>query len=338
MIKMTEYQEDYIYGCSKKYEIHEGISGNFDLLLISCGWESRCVDFIKRINHEFHYEHASIISFRLGEKPGYDKEYMEEITQLIKRDVDEENVFFIENEVTHLTKIAEDIKKLILPLTEKLNRPLNLAFDITCCPRYVFLFLVAFCLRNNLTKELAIFYSEPNYQTRSKDYVHTKGQWRLIEIPELESRSINLNRRLFVVSAGWEGKYYRRLVSKSEPDYLGILLPNPGFSEEYTKKTWDECKPLVEEYNLTSESIVKAHAGDAVAAWKSLEAPLLNKPDCQINYLTFGTKPHALAMGIRGILHDEISVIYRIPDGYYRINALGNGNIWRYNLINLIYI
>jgi hypothetical protein len=335
---MTEFQENYIYGCSKKYEIHESISGNFDLLIISCGWESRCVDFVKRIGHEFTYEYASVLSFRLDEEPGYDKDYMENITKSIKIHINKENILFIENEVTSLRKIVEDLKKLIRSLIEKLNRPLKLALDITCCPRYVFLFLVAFCFRNNLIKELAIFYSEANYQTRPSSYAHTKGQWHLIEIPELESRNINLNRRLFVVSAGWEGKYYRRIVVKSEPDYLGILLSDPGFTEEYTNKTWSECQPLVKEYNLSPELIVKAHAGDAVAAWKALDTPLLNRPDCQINYLTFGTKPHALAMGIRGILHDEISVIYRIPDGYYRINALGNGNIWRYNLTNLIYI
>jgi hypothetical protein len=335
---MTEFQENYIYGHSKKYEIHESISGSFDLLLISCGWESRCVDFIKRVDHEFRYEYASVISFRLGEEPGYDREYMEDITELIERSVNKENASFIENEVTNLTKIVYEIKKLILDLIKKLNRPLNLAFDITCCPRYVFLFLVAFCLRNNLTKELTIFYSEPNYQTKPNNYVHTKGKWRLIEIPGLEPRNIILNRSLIVVSAGWEGKYYRRMVANSEPDYLGILLPNPGFSDQYTEKTWSECKPLAEEYNLTSDAIIKVHAGDAIAAWKSLEAPLLNRPDCQIYYLTFGTKPHALAMGIRGILHDEISVLNRIPNGYYKINALGNGNIWRYDLVNLIYL
>jgi hypothetical protein len=115
-------------------------------------------------------------------------------------------------------------------------------------------------------------------------------------------------------------------------------LPNPGFTQTYTRKTQEECQPLIKEYNLNDESIVSAPAGDAVEAWKVLGKPRLNRDDSQITYLTFGTKPHALAMGIRGTLHDEISVIYRIPDGYNRIDASGNGNLWRYDLINLIFV
>lgn len=248
------------------------------------------------------------------------------------------NLIFVEHEITDLELICKDIKKILIDLVIELDRPLNIAFDITCCPRYVFLFLVAFCLRNNISKELSIFYSEGDYQTDPKEYIHTRGKWRIIEIPGLEARSINFNKRLFVVSAGWEGKYYRKLISRYEPDHLGILLPNPGFTQIYTEKTQEECYPLIKEYNLKDEAIVSAPAGDAVEAWKVLGNPFLNQDNCQITYLTFGTKPHALAMGIRGILHDEISVVYRIPDGYSRIDARGNGNLWRYDIINLIYI
>jgi hypothetical protein len=334
---MTEFQENHIYGYSKKFSKQEKIHGDFDLIILSCGWESRCVDLIEPAKDGFAFNYAAVLSFKLAGELGFEMEYMEKITQFIKSKIDASNARFIENEITDLQKICEDIKNLLLELLKKVNRPLNLAFDITCCPRYVFLFLVAFCLRNDLTKQITIFYSEPNYQTDPKDYIHTRGKWRIIEIPELESRSVNLNRRLFVVSAGWEGKYYRKLIARYEPDHLGILLPNPGFTQAYTEKTKGECQPLREEYNLNDEAVVSAPAGDAVEAWKVLGAPLLNRDDCQITYLTFGTKPHALAMGIRGILHDEISVIYRIPDEYNRIEASGNGNLWKYEFINLIY-
>jgi hypothetical protein len=145
-----------------------------------------------------------------------------------------------------------------------------------------------------------------------------------------------LNKKLFVVSAGWEGSRYRSIIAKYEPDRLGILLPNPGFASEYAYKSREECKPLIEEYNLGNNAIASAPAGDAIAAWQALKVPSFNKQDYHIAYLTFGPKPHSLAMGIRGFLYDAISVIYRIPDEYIKIEVEPNGIFWRYDINNLL--
>lgn len=334
---MTKFQENHIHGSSAKLSKKDGIRDNFDLFICSCGWESRCLEVIEYDKGYFSFDSAAIISFKLGDDIGYAPEFMTKLKSFIEEKIDKD-VEFIEHEVTELDLITGHIKELILKLIKDLNRPLCIGFDITCCPRYVFLYLLGYCLRYDLAKKISFFYSEGVYGKDPTDYIHTKGLWRIIEIPELEARSYRPNKKLFVISAGWEGSRYRRLIAKYEPDNLGILLPNPGFTPKYTEKSKKECSPLIDEYNIAEDAIVSAPAGDAIAAWEALKAPSLNKKDYHIAYLTFGPKPHALAMGIRGYLHDEISVLYRIPDGYIKIDSSPNDNFWRYDIENLIFI
>ena len=116
---------------------------------------------------------------------------------------------------------------------------------------------------------------------------------------------------------------------------LGILLPIPGFTKLYTEKTKKECQPLIEQFNIPQQQIVKASAGDAIAAWKILKNPGVNKKDRNIIYLTYGPKPHILAMGIHGALNKNIIVTYRIPyKGFEKMNVESLGNFWKYDIRN----
>jgi hypothetical protein len=272
----------------------------------------------------------------LNDELGYEKEYMADLVSFAEKKCT--NFEKIEYNPGELELMAKDICDKIIKLFLKLKRPIHLGYDITCSPRYTFLYLMAFCLRYNICKNISFFYSEGIYSTNPNEYVHTKGSWRILEIPGLETTDYEIDKKLFVISAGWEGSHYRSLVSKYEPDALGILLPNPGFSEEYTKKSMQECEPLIDEYNVPDESIVKAPAGDAISAWEMLKTPSLNKDGYHIAYLTFGPKPHALAMGLRGYVNKKISVLYRIPEGYNKIEVKPNNIFWRYDINNLLSI
>lgn len=337
MIK-SECLEGYISGRSSQIPREGGISGDFDLFIFCCGWESRCTEILNHDKGEFRFNSAAIISFKLEEDLGYNVEYMEPLASFAKKKSTESKITLIEHDPTELEYIAQDLKKLLSDLEKSQGRPLNIGFDITCCPRVVFLYLLGYCLRNSVAKEISFFYSEGIYETSPMEYVHTKGFWKIIEIPGLEARDYKLNKKLFVVSAGWEGNRYRSLIAKYDPDHLGILLPDPGFTSEYTYKSNEECKPLIEEYSIGHDAIASAPAGDAIAAWEALKAPSLNRKDHHIAYLTFGPKPHALAMGVRGFLNDAISVIYRIPDEYIKIEVKPNGIFWRYDIKNIIFI
>lgn len=330
---MTEISENILKGESIKLSKDTGIIKDYDLFIFSCGWESRCVEILNYNTESFNFNNAMIISFMSKDGMGYEEEYMSKLLSFSKEK--SSNVERIEYFPDSLEIMAKEICQALLKLYLNLKRPLFIGYDITCSPRYIFLYLMAFCFKYNICKKISFFYSEGIYDTSPEKYIHTKGNWNILEIPGLEAREFEINKKLFVISAGWEGSRYRSLISRYEPDKIGILLPDPGFSEKYTFQSARECEPLINDYNIQSDSIVKAPAGDAIYAWDVLRTPALNDKRYHIAYLTFGPKPHALAMGLRGFVNDNISVLYRIPDGYYKIEVKPNGTLWEYDIKNI---
>lgn len=335
---MSECFEKNIFGSSKKILKQEGIRDSFDLFIFTAGWESRCMEVTEYNTEHFNFDSAIIISFKDGGEFGYLPEYMDKIKSFIKSKTSSK-IISIESEPTDLKKITEDLNKNIVELANDLKKPLNIGFDISSCPRYFFLYLLGYCLENGLAQNISFFYSEGKYSGDVKNYVHTQGKWDLIEVSYLEARDCDPeHKKMFVVSAGFEGNRFRSLVAKYEPDDLGILMPIPGFNEGYTEKVEKECKPMIEEFDIPDDDIVKVPAGDAIAAWDALKTASLNKKGYNITYLTFGPKPHVLAMGIHGYLNKKITVTYRMPDAYTHSEVEPTGVFWRYDIKNLIFI
>lgn len=330
---MTQISENILKGESTRLSKKKGISKNFDLFIFSCGWESRCFEILNYDSDKFSFDKAMIISFMLKDGLGYNKEYMDKLISFCDgKTHDIERIEYYPNDLEFMAKeICQSLIKLYL----KLRRPIILGYDITCCPRYIFLYLMGFCFKYNISKEISFFYSEGTYETIPRNYIHTKGNWKILEVPGLEAKEFEINKKFFIISAGWEGSRYRSLISKYEPDKIGILLPDPGFSNDYTVQSRRECEPLINDYNILEESIAKAPAGDAIYAWDMLRLPALNERNYHMAYLTFGPKPHALAMGLRGFVSDNISVLYRIPDGYYKIEVRPNDIFWEYDVRNI---
>jgi hypothetical protein len=336
VIRMTECIENHIFGKSTEMSKEEGIKDSFDLFIFTCGWESRCKEIIKYDTESFLFDSAAIISFKQGIKKGYLPEYMKEIKDFAKGKIGDSEIIVIEEEPNELDRITGSIRSSIQELLKRLRKPFSIGFDITSCPRYFFLYLLGFCLEYNITKDLSFFYSEGKYRKNHKEYIHTKGKWKTVEIAGFENKHNPEGKLFFVVSAGFEGNRYRSLVSKYEPDLVGILLPDPGFHPEYTEQVKNECQPMIDEFNIPPERIVSAPAGDAIAAWEALKSPCLNEKKDNIIFLTCGPKPHVLAMGLHASTNKEnISVIYRVPEGYTRMEVEAMGKFWRYDIKNL---
>jgi len=332
---MTECYEKHLFGTSTKILANEGIVDNFDLFIFTVGWESRCTEITKYSTENFTFDSTLILSFKPGGEKGYHTNYMDKIRSLAEEKSIE--IHEIESDPNNLGFIGEKIEEIIKRLIQKLNRPLIIGFDITSCPRYFFLHFLAFCLKHNLSKRISFFYSEGEYKTENENFIHTKGEWEIIEIPTFESEIDPEYRSLFVASVGFKGRRCKSLLSKYEPHEIGILLPVPGYNEKYTNKAKKECSDLREDFFISDENIAVAPAGDAIAAWESLKKKSLNKEKHRITYLTLGPKPHVLAMGIHGFLN-RYTLTYRIPEGYTKIEVESNGVVWKYDIKNLIFL
>lgn len=332
---MTECYEKNLFGTSTKILANEGIVDHFDLFIFTVGWESRCTEITKYSTENFTFDSTLILSFKPGGEKGYRTNYMDKIRSLAEEKSSE--IHEIESDPNDLGFIGEKIEKIIRGLIQNLKRPLIIGFDITSCPRYFFLRLLAFCLKHDLSKRISFFYSEGEYKTENENFIHTKGEWEIIEIPTFESEIDPEYRSFFVASVGFKGKRCKSLLSKYEPHEIGILLPVPGYNDKYTARAKKECSALREDFFISDENIAVAPAGDAIAAWESLKKKSLNKEKHRITYLTLGPKPHVLAMGIHGFLNRSV-LTYRIPEGYTKIEVAPNGIFWKYDIKNLIFL
>lgn len=332
---MTECYEKHLFGRSARVLMDEGIVDHFDLFIFTVGWESRCTEITNYSTKDLSFDSTIILSFKPNGEKGYQTKYKDKIKSLAEERANETHE--IESDPNNLETIGEKIEEITTDLVKKLKRPLIIGFDITSCPRYFFLRFLAFCLKHDISKRMSFFYSEGEYKFENGEFIQTKGEWEIIEIPTFEGEVDPESKSLFVASVGFKGKRCRSLISKYEPHDIGILLPVPGYNSGYTKQAEEECNNLREDFLISDENIATAPAGDAIAAWESLKKKSLNKEKYRITYLTLGPKPHILAMGIHGFLNRYI-LTYRIPEGYTKIEVDSTDVFWRYDITNLIFL
>jgi len=334
---MTECIEDYLKGRSNRLSKKNGIQEQLDLFIFSVGWESRCQEIIKYDKPNFKFNKAILLTTSFGNVPGYKSIFFDKIEKYAKRktiDVTQIDIKFIEKyDNTTLQKSLENLTRIILETAEKQKRPINIGFEISSCPRRIILYLLAFCLNRDLFDKFIFYYSEGKYQ----DYNFSKGDWRLVEIPTITNVYNFSDKKFYIFSAGFEENRYRSIIANEDPYNIGLLIPTPGYSKEYTDKVNSTCTSIIRDFNIKKQNVAHCRAGDAIAAWSELKRDSLNQENYNISYLPFGPKPHVLAMGLHGFLNKNIHVLYRIPKGGYKeIEVESNGVVWRYEIKNLL--
>jgi hypothetical protein len=241
----------------------------------------------------------------------------------------------IEGKPDDLQAMAARLADHTISLARAASRPLDIAFDISTCPRYFILYFLGLCARGRIARTITFFYAEGSYAGGSKGYVATKGEWNTVIVPGFEGEYDPEGRSAFVVSVGFEGERYRSLVSRYEPDRVVLFLPKPGFNESYTRQARKACQPLIEEFKIPDNYILTAPAGDAIAAWQRLQSLPTEVRQNNLTFLSFGPKPHVVGMGLHAVTLDKVTIIYRRPEGYTRKEVKSTGVFWSYRIRNL---
>ncbi|MBS0202019.1 MAG: hypothetical protein JSS49_03905 [Planctomycetes bacterium] len=234
----------------------------------------------------------------------------------------------------------EALKRAIVELFGGLRRPLHVGIDLTCCPIYYCLGLMAFLFNNGIARRLSLFYAEGEYpEVNGHEECHelfTAGEWEAVAIPGLQNPWIPRRSRLYLVSVGFEGYKTLRLFERREPDRIVVLFPDPGVLPDYVDRTYKQNKLLLDRFSINEGSIIRANAADAVAAWKALtERNAENFIDNTVEYLCCGTKPHSLAIGLRSLCtkHGVVSDI--VAEEQLSPNVKASGVYWRYDIVDL---
>lgn len=326
---MFSYRSSFIKAKAYCSNPSKFLNKKYDLALLVSGWEQRCT----AITHaDIKILNAGLISFE------HNLDYLKYNTLLINYLKEKSNSLeVIFGHINDLENVSGKILNFINKVFLKKGRPIKILIDITCCPKYYFLFILAHCFKNSICSEIDFTYAEGIYShTHKKKYIFTHGEWNPIVIPGFEGIVDPQKKRFFLVSLGFEGDKALRMISRYEPDRLSVLLSAPGFSKEYTTEALKNTQPLIEEYRIPQQQIIEAHAGNAIQAWKELEISNIERPDTEeITYLCFGTKPHSLGLGLRALLKPEIKIIYNKPERYEIRDVRFNNRFWIYNIVDL---
>jgi hypothetical protein len=331
------FSEKFLKGNSELISDKTGINKKLDLVIFSLGWESRLLNILKYDSNNFVFNEAIILRFKHDGEKGYDENIREELVKYIRKKTTNIHEIDIElsNKKIQNEPMSECLKDLFLFFEGKRGFT-SIGLEFSSCPRRVLLYLVGIFLSKKLAKNFVFFYSEGKYP-ENESFNIGKGDWKLIAISEYNSHFNFLGKRFYIFSTGFELNRYRSLIANDSPFSIGLLMPIPGFIDKYTKQARSVGDTLTRDYNIPSNNLVCARAGDAIEAWKNLNKLTEKLGKYNITFLPFGPKPHVLAMGLHGFLNDNITVVYRIPKaGYTKTDVPALGRLWSYEIENLL--
>lgn len=338
---ITEHKRGYLLGRSyRDSSVSNLLSGSYDLVIIASSWDRRCVCITDC--RDLRARLGIYLLFESRDSHGLRDEHDQKLDSFLKMCCDRRKINQIYGHSLDVdgmwTKLYNEIKFA----AEQVGHPLKVLLDLSTFPRYYALATLGTCIRHGISETVTIFYAEGIYEKpgqedeETSEYQFTKGRWRTVTIPSLEGMCDPGKKKYFLVSVGFEGLKIMRTISREDPDRISILFPDPGVLGDYVQIAENANKPLVEQFKIPEEQIVRVAAGDAIGAWKSLEESSLERPEMEnTHYLSCGTKPHAVGLALRAISIDHPTVLYNIPEGHPFMNIRPAGVFWRYDIKDL---
>ena len=315
---------------------NELLCGEYDLFLTASSWDSRCISIVTAT--EVRAKKSILLLFDVRDTVGLRDRHDVVLQDFCKK---------ASSELLTIAGASTDVRKMwqsILQVVEKeycqSQRPLRVLIDLSTCPRYYVLAVLAMTLPRGLTRQISFFYAEGRYPDtpgeESVTEIFTLGKWKMIPIPGLEGEYSPAKSRYFFISVGFEGAKIWRVVNRAEPDRISLMFPNPGSIPGYVERTTKSNEALVREYRIPPEQILNCPAGDAIAAWKVLRRHGLERPETENTYyLCCGTKPHSLALALNSMSLAYPAVLYNLPEDHKVARTEATGVFWRYDVVDL---
>lgn len=329
MIKQTEFCAGFIQATSYRAEsVDELIDGEFDLGVIVSSWDKRATSLTMATNIDVrHWIHLSFIR---KDSYGLQDAHHREILQFLGNNLERTTSCVVDS--LDIDSAWTELWARIRSVCVTIGRPLRLLFDLSVCPRYLALASFATLVGNGLLDTVTFHYAEGAYPIGGRrELLFTGGRWNPVGVQGLCNVVMPDRKRLYVVSVGFEGDMTLRTVTRSDPDRVSLLFPDPGTRTEYVQVARDANSELIQSYLIPEAEIARAAAGDAVQAWKSLSEKAFERPDENVSYLCCGTKPHALALSLRCLSRGDGTVLYNRPEDHLVVEAVPSGVFWRFD-------
>ncbi len=335
---MTAHRHRFIFARSiSSDKPEEVLSGHYDLALVAPSWDHRCESITAAVGISIGT--CILLRFSTRDAFGFQLKHEEAITSFLKSRCQEVSV--IQGDAVQLSEVWSLLWKNTTEIIKSSKQPLRVLVDLSTCPRYYSLGFIAGILRFGYAHTATVFYAEGVYKSGSKaalidDYPFTIGHWNATAIPFLAGSPDALKQKAYVVSVGFEGLKTARVLAREDPDRVSVLFPDPGSQPEYVSATWSRNKEIIDQYRIPTNQIIRAAAGDAVAAWKSLSIAKLERFETDsLYYLCSGSKPHALGLTLRAICTDYPTVMYNLPERHSFVEVEPTGVFWAYEINDL---
>lgn len=311
--------------------------GNFDFGLFGTSWDNRCVAILECDSIRFK---SSVLvrppTTALGEVLQKNHSKVYDFFSSISTTC---NV--LEADTERLGQVYEHIRALFWAAIDEPGRiaPAKIFIDVSTCPRYFSLALLAEAFKSGQVDEICLGYSEGKYPDAKPSYndleeiSFTDGAFQSVPVPGYYGEFEPSKGKLFLVSLGFDGWKTLNLLIRKEPERVVALLASPGGYSEYVERALLANNALIERFRIKDELILKATSGDAVEAWQRLtEANVERFDEENIYYLCSGNKPHSIAFALRAISLETPTLLYNSPVKYLPVEIDCSGSYWMYSV------
>jgi hypothetical protein len=334
---MTEFRDGFLRGVSTAGSSPADLlRDRVDLMIAFSSWDSRSVAVTAA--DVLTAEESVLVLFDVRDQQGLRDSHDRQLEEYLTRQARVTRI--LRGNSTELADVWSQLFVTIGELRQRLGRPIRLFVDLSACPRYYALAILANALGRGIASSICLFYSEGLYDDRHGDAerheIFTSGRWSSVPVPGLVARWAPGKSRFYLASVGFEGAKTLRAVARADPDRVAVLLPDPGVRPDYAKRTRAMNDELFQQFQISDHCVVRAPAGDAIRAWQALSEAGLERPEEENSfYICSGTKPHSVALALRAMAHGSATVLYNLPDAHKVNDVKPSGIYWSFIIEDL---
>ena len=336
MNTISKNQNGGIRATSSMFENMEGIcSDNYDLVIITSSWDKRCLSLTNLSFTE--NSRCILLLFDDKDQDGKREENDKVINNWASNNFREIDV--INGKSVQVEDVFNNLFYKLVEICVNFDRPINILYDLSTCPRFISLSLLSKSFEFGLVKSIDFFYKECRYPDRTQGIIgeneifFTSGEWKSIAVHNLRGQYDPGRKSRLIVSAGFEGSKTLRTLNKEDPDSVFLLVPDPGFTEQYISRVMEANAELIKNEDISEKSILRSHAGDAVDVWKKIEG-LTERKEYNEKLFCAGSKPHSLGMALSAISNRNLALVYGQLQEHTPVEIEPVDNCWLYKVVS----
>lgn len=335
----SSFRERHIRGASyESKDVNALVGDEFDYVLLSSSWDARCLAITSA--SALRARVVNLLIFQNRGQSGRRDKHDAALQEFAAR---------IGDEVKPVVAASEDLDEVWRQLSDDLDdlrklldRPLKVLVDLTTCPRFYSLALIARAFNERIATKISVLYSEaasyppaPSDPSTAVD-IFTTGRWETTAVPGLEGDWYPTKPDLYVVALGLEADKTALAVAQGEPSRVKAIVPRPGRIAGLDEEVVAANASWMALQSVTKADRVDASPLDAVAAWQQLSENNVCDADQYNAYMLLsGSKPLAVACGVHALARESPAVLYVKPARHVESDLQPSGISWRYDFEDL---